>query len=374
MKKEKKICIIISNIDRWIPFEWIYFDLLEKGFQQSYILLTSCEETFFYKFLIDNNCPVAHIQFAGKKQYLSSLLKIISNLKSIRPDIVHCHFLDASVIGLLSAYFIRISKRIYTRHHGYFHHHYFPKGVWLDKLCNKLSTHIIAISSIGNRALQKEGVKKRKVSIVHHGFKLDEFEKIIDKRVTDLIEKYNQDKRNPVIGVIARHIKWKGVQHIIPAFKDLLTYYPNAFLILANARGNYHHELVKSLQTNVSQENYVLIPFEPDVQALYKLFGLYVHVPINDKIEAFGQTYVEALASGFPSVFTKSGIANDFIEHEKNALVVPFEDSNEITQGLIRLMEDVELRKEVIVNGKKDVKKLFTFDKMMDRLFEIYNQ
>src|SRR5690606_4491552 len=106
-------------------------------------------------------------------------------------------------------------------------------------------------------------------------------------------------------------------------------------------------------------------------QALYKLFDVYVHVPIDEKIEAFGQTYVEALAAGIPSVFTKSGIANDFIEDERNALVVPFRNSEAIYSALLRVLTDETLRESLILEGKKSVEK-FDFHNMADQLDSIY--
>lgn len=372
MENKKKICFIISNIDRWIPFEWIYSYLSEKEFQQSYILLTSERGTYFYKFLVENGCLVRHIPFKGKRNYLSSWLKINTHLKSFRPDIVHCHFLDASLIGLSASYLSNVPVRIYTRHHGFFHHKYHPKGVWIDKVCNKLATKVVAISKIVAEVLYEERVKPDKVKVIHHGFKLGEFKNVPKDRIDDAGRMYNSKNKSPVIGVIARHIELKGIQYIIPAFKKFLMHFPNAFLILANARGSYHGDLINLLENNISKENYILIPFEMDIPALYKIFDVYVHVPIDEKIEAFGQTYVEALAAGIPSIFTKSGIANDFIEDEKNALVVSFKDSGAIFKAMLRIMQDKKLTSTIINNGQKDVKELFTFEQMAGKLIELY--
>lgn len=371
MTDNKTICIIISQIDRWIPFEWIYFYLRDKGYSQSYILLTEEKSTFFYRFLTEQNCPVKHVPLSGKKSYPSAYFKIRAYIVTKKPEIVHCHFLDASVLGLLAAYMCNVPKRIYTRHHGFFHHDYFPKGVWLDKFCNRLATHIIAISSIVKTALLKECVFPDKISIVHHGFILTEFSDVHEERIVALVERYNPRRKRPIVGVIARHIELKGIQYIIPAFRKILNRYPEAFLVLANARGSYHNEINHLLDQNIPKESYVLIPFEQDVQALYKIFDVYVHVPIDEKIEAFGQTYVEALAAGIPSVFTKSGIANDFIEDERNALVVPFRNSEAIYSALLRVLTDETLRESLILEGKKSVEK-FDFHNMADQLDSIY--
>jgi glycosyltransferase involved in cell wall biosynthesis len=96
-----------------------------------------------------------------------------------------------------------------------------------------------------------------------------------------------------------------------------------------------------------------------------------VHGPIDARSEAFGQTYVEALAAGVPSVFTLSGVAPEFIRNEHNALVVPFRDAESIYRAIKRLLEDRELREGLVANGRKSAS-LFLLEKMIGRLKELY--
>jgi hypothetical protein len=64
-------------------------------------------------------------------------------------------------------------------------------------------------------------------------------------------------------------------------------------------------------------------------------------VPIDDTIEAFGQTYIEALISGVPSVFTLSGVASEFIENGKNALVVDYKNSEQISVAIDQILTNI---------------------------------
>jgi glycosyltransferase involved in cell wall biosynthesis len=116
------------------------------------------------------------------------------------------------------------------------------------------------------------------------------------------------------------------------------------------------------------------IEFEKDLYSLYQLFDVYVHVPVDECAEAFGQTYVEALAAGIPSVFTLSGVAREFVKNEKNALVVPFKDTNAIYESIVRLLDNNHLAEQLSVQGKEDVNQLFVIDKMMNSLFLLYEK
>ena len=318
---------IISDIDKALAFEWVAEGLDKTKFDLSFILLNKNPDCDLEKWLKARNISVYYVHYAGKKQLFSAFWKVRKLLKQLKTQVVHCHLFDASLIGLLAAKTLGIKKRIFTRHYATFHHEYFPRAVYYDKFINSLATDIVAISrNVQNVLLEKESVKSEKISLIHHGFKLEMFENVSQEDVEELKTKYNLQNKYPVIGVIARWTHWKGLQYIIPAFAKLLESYPNAHLVLANAKGEYVNE-IKNLLSQIPQEHYTEISFEKNLSALYQTFHLYVHTPINAEVEAFGQTYIEALAAGIPSIFTLSGVASEFIEHKKNALVVDFCDS-----------------------------------------------
>ena len=122
----------------------------------------------------------------------------------------------------------------------------------------------------------------------------------------------------------------------------------------------------------IPEYSYTEIEFEEDNAALFKCFDVFVHVPINTKIEAFGQIYIEALAAGIPGIFTLSGVAAEFIQDKKNALVVNFNSSDEIYNAINELIHNNELRNRIIENGRKDIAQLFSLSLMIEKLEKIY--
>jgi len=142
-------------------------------------------------------------------------------------------------------------------------------------------------------------------------------------------------------------------------------------LILANATGDYTHEIRKHLQ-HLPKGSYVEIPFEENIWTLYHIFDLFVHVPIEKSIEGFGQTYVEALMAGVPSVFTLAGVANEFVVHMRNAWVVPYKSSEHILEALLELTDNQSLRDTFRNQGSADVKLRFGLKQMIENLQKIY--
>jgi len=367
----KNVTYIISNIHKSLAFEWIAEGLDPKKFTVSFILLNPGDselETFLRK----NHFRVERVRYTGKKNIPKAVLKVYRILKRQKCDVVHTHLFDANMVGLPAAKLAGVKKRVHTRHHSSYHHEYHPKAVRYDRYINRWSTHIIAISEIVKKILvEKENVDPKKVRLVYHGFPLNSIYNQPENEVSELKKKYNPYSGRPVIGVISRYTHWKGIQYIIPAFKELLKKHPDALLILANANGEYSQEIKKQLH-DLPHRNFTEIEFEHNIFALYKLFDVFVHVPINQQVEAFGQVYVEALAAHVPSVFTLSGIANEFIEHGSNALVVNYGDSSAIYDAIDKILNDDNLKKTLVMNGVASIQEKFELKKMISSLENIY--
>ena len=362
---------IISNINKALAFEWISSSLNHDKFNLNFILLNSTN-TELETYLKEKKIQVDRITYKGKIGIPKTIFSTYKILKKYKTDIVHTHLFDANIIGLIAAWCARINKRIYTRHHSMFHHNYYPHAVKYDKFVNWLATDIISISVVVSETLMNlENVNQNKIHLIHHGFDFDVFQNVSKLSVENLRKKYNPYKSFPVVGVVSRYNELKGIKYLIPAFKKLLLKYPNSLLVLANASGDYKAK-INELLCEIPKYNYIEITFESDIQSLYKIFDIFVHVPINYNIEAFGQTYIESLASGVPSIFTMSGVANEFIVNKKNGLVVNYKNSEEIYLALLELLRNESLRNRIIENGWSDVKKKFELKKMILSLEEIY--
>lgn len=370
---KQKITYIISDTNKSLAFEIIAKGLKEKNIDLTYILLQK-DETDFSLFLKKHNIDCFLIPINGKKSYPLVLFKIYRLLFKIKPTIIHTHLRDANFLGLMAAKLVGVKHRIYTRHHSTSNHQYYSHAVKWDRLINSLSTHIVSISkNVSNVLINKEDILQKKLTLIHHGFELDKFKNPNASTIIDLKNKYHiKTDDSPIIGVISRYIHLKGLQYIIPAFAEVKKEYPNAHLILANAVGNDSLKVQQLLQNSLNPKDYTEITFEKDLHHLYGIFNYFIHAPINKEIEAFGQTYIEALAAKTPSVFTLSGVAHEFIIHEENALVVPYCSSKAISTSLVRLIKNKELCEKIIFNGIKSVQP-FSAEEYVAKHIKLYN-
>jgi glycosyltransferase involved in cell wall biosynthesis len=368
--KGKRLIYIVSEIDKSLHFEWIT-PVLKQDFRLAFILIGT-PDSALGKFLIQENVTVFSLSYRTKADIVSVWISVLRILIQHRPDIIHTHLWIANLTGLTAGWLARIRKRIYTRHHAMIHYNEFPSGLKWDKLCNWLATDIIAISrNVERILLQYDRTCKEKVTLIHHGFSFSYFRAVSHERIELLHKKYGiRSEQKPVIGVISRFAEWKGVQFVIPAFLKLREFFPNAHLVLANAHGPYE-PVIAQLLALLPGTSFTRIPFENDLAAMYRLFDIFVHIPINRESEAFGQTYIEPLIVGVPSVFTLSGVAPEIIVDEVNALVVGYRDSEQLFERMRRLLQTPELREKLAHNGYHSIAG-FNIDSYLRKLKGLY--
>lgn len=366
----KKLTYIVSDIDKALAFEWIAGNLDKKKFDLDFILLNKGDSQL-ETFLTDHKVPVRRIKLYHGWKMIFTFIPLWLLLVRKRPKIIHTHLRYASLLGITAGYFSGVKSRIHTRHNSSFHNIYHPHAVKTDKLVSRLSTKIVSISDVVTDVLVNwEHTPASKIIKIPHGFDLKLFENIPESKIDALRKKYIPESASPVIGMISRYITWKGCEYGIKAFAMILEKHPDAHLILANAKGpdtDIIKDKLKALPTNA----YTEIVFEEDIATLYRLFDVFIHVPVAEHFEAFGQTYIEALASGIPSVFTLSGIANEVIIHKENAWVVPYKDSKAIEEGILGILSKDDLRYKL---SQKPAGLLseFALDKYIQRLEDLY--
>ncbi|MBL7848368.1 MAG: glycosyltransferase family 4 protein [Cyclobacteriaceae bacterium] len=367
----KHLVYVISHVEKSLAFEWVV-SRLAREYRLTVILLNPSSSAF-ESFLTTKGISVMRIAYRSKADFPMAFLRTFLFFLRTRPEVVHAHLLDAQLVGLSAAWLAGIRKRIYTRHTSTFHHAYHPKGVRYDRMSNRLATHIISVSQATDHALiELEHVIPAKIFRIPHGFELERFSEVSHDRLLALRSRWSIQPNSPIVGVVARLIEWKGVDTIVKAFAGFQLLYPESQLILCNASGPAE-TTIRSLIAELGVKNVTWITFEEDAPALYRSFDIVVHAPVDLWCEAFGQVYIEAMASGVPMVVTRSGIAEELVNDHVNALVVPFRDAEAITRALVELWKDEELRKKLVRNARQDVVSQFGMEPMISALKRLYD-
>lgn len=367
-----RVLYIVSDIDKAVSFEWIatHFQQLDS-FRVSFCFLLS-SPSVTAKLLVEAGIPSHILYVNGKSSWPSIIYSIFRLIRTEQPDVIHCHLLKASLLGLIAASLAGAPARIFTRHHGSMHHTTHRKGLLWDSICNALSTSIVSISPVTTEILTSwEHVPSAKIVSIPHGFALDSFVKPPAQRSEAFRRAHDLPDTSFIIGAVSRFEHEKGVQDTVQAAVSLIAQGHDLHLLLLNASGSYSN-VIYSLLASLPSGSWTCLPFESDMAAAYASMDVLVHVPISPYVEAFGQVYIEGLAAGVPIVCTLSGIASEVIVDQSNALVVPFCSPKSIASSIDRLIRDKTLRDTLALNGPPSVRETFSLETMFSRLDELY--
>ncbi|WP_449416931.1 glycosyltransferase family 4 protein [Phormidium nigroviride] len=322
-------------------------------------------------FLSQINIPCTVASYQDYSNTPEIVKFIYEHLSRNKTDIVHTHWFAGSLVGMQAAYYAHIPVRIFTREHPsikYYSRHAPSK----HRLIWECATNVIGVTNTSKQGMIEDGIPEDKITIIPTGFDVSEFENVDNSRIDKLRSKYLANHQGPVIGVAARYVRWKGVEYVIEAHKQVLETYPNAILVLSGTHTNRasleekirnarkedivapQYEDIISITNKLSElpdGSYVEIPFEEDIFALFRLFDVFVHVPTDSIQETFGQVYVEAMLSKVPSVITLAGSALDYAVHKENAWVVDYKNSDRIAEGILALLSDARLRETIVNNA-----------------------
>ncbi len=170
-------------------------------------------------------------------------------------------------------------------------------------------------------------------------------------------------QRKPYFLFVGRLEKLKGLQTLIPIFRD----YPKAKLLIAGT-GNYEAEL-KLLAADSRNILFLGQRSEPQMQALYKQ-ALAVIVP-SLCYEMFPLVILESLGQHTPVIVRNLGALPEAV-HESGGIV--YDSDEQLLAAIERFASDTIYRQEAGRRGYETVQKRYTVEHHLENYFALINQ
>jgi glycosyltransferase involved in cell wall biosynthesis len=175
-----------------------------------------------------------------------------------------------------------------------------------------------------------------------------------------------------VVGMVARLERWKGHFDAVEAMRTVVARDPNVKLLIFGSGGEAHDELLAAIRVAGLEASVRYCGFVPDTTALYRLFDIHLHVPVNKLVENTGINIIEGMISGCAQILTRSGFAYELARHLDNAWVVDYRSPQQIADAILALRGDPALRKGLGQKARKDALARFDYRDKVDRHFELY--
>ncbi len=96
-------------------------------------------------------------------------------------------------------------------------------------------------------------------------------------------------------------------------------------------------------------------------------------VALTSRNEGTPVAIIEALAAGVPVVATAVGGVPDVVRDDETGLLIPPGEPTALTNALLRLASDPELRQKLGSRGREDVAQRFGSERLVADIAELYS-
>ncbi len=210
-----------------------------------------------------------------------------------------------------------------------------------------------------------------KALVVPNGIDLSRYNKLPEKGLFKAKYPVLADKR--FILFLSRINKQKGLEILVEAFKKLADIDDKIFLVIAGPdNDDYTRHVKKILMHNGLFEKTLFTGMLVGEDKYSALVDSEVFV-LPSYFENFAMSVVEAMACGVPVVISnKVGIYRE-VEKFKAGIVVK-NDPIDIFQGIRMILNDANLRQQMVFNGKRLVSEHYNIDNVASRMINAYSK
>jgi glycosyltransferase involved in cell wall biosynthesis len=311
-------------------------------------------------------------------RYLASFVNVIRTARSIvlseAPDLIHANSIRAGLV--MSVATLGLKVPVVWHAHDILPRHPLSAAVRLVACATKRS-QILAVSRAAaaqfrghliNRSNQRVPVK-----VIHNAVDLERFQPNPDSR-REIRRALGLTETQPVVGIVGHLTPNKGQLELIEAFAAIPCRTPDAVLLvvgepLFNRGGDYEKSLVSTANSLGVADRVRFLGARDDVPAIMQGLDLLV---VNSRTEACPLTVLEGLASGTPVLATAVGGTPEMICHGENGWLVPACDQQSLTQAMLLLLRNKNLRRELGSNGRREALARFGVEEFITKIISLY--
>ncbi len=300
--------------------------------------------------------------------------KLYKVIRAGRYHIVHTHSSKAGVLGRLAAWLAGTPLIVHTLHSLVFHDYqpWIANRTWriVKKICAKVTDYYISVSEvIVEKAIAAGIAKPEKFRTIYSGMELDWF--LSAKFDTEKVKKeFGIPSDVPVVGKIARLFPLKGHDQLMDAAPEIVKRIPNVRFFLIGDGILLEHLQERARESGIL-ENFVfagLIDRER-IPEMISAMDVVVHTSLR---EGLARVLPQSLAMGKPCVSFDIDGAREVVINDRTGYLVEAFDSAGLANGVARLLEDEQLRKQFGENGRRHVDPNFRAEKMVADISEVY--
>ena len=312
--------------------------------------------------------PIVHFSLSRRLSPLKNLRGLIQLYRYLRKnsfDIVCIGNAIAGFTGRVAAWLARVPVRVFVLHSFASHPHqsWIKRTVFraIERAMDPLTTRYVAVADVMRRFGVAHGIMKSdKVDVIYNGIDLPE--KISTSPET-IRSELGLKPDSVVVGTLARFETQKGLEYLNRAAEIVRGQSSNVeFLIVGD--GPLKDDLLAQVRQLGIEDMVCFVGWRTDVPELLACMDVFC---MPSLWEAMPFTLIEAMAAERPIVATNIDGIPEVVIDGATGLLVPPENPSLLSEAILKLAEDPELRRHMGLAARQRVEAEFTVAKMIQR-------
>lgn len=324
-------------------------------------------------------CPIEMHRKISLLQDLKSLWQLYFYFKKEKPNIIHSITPKAGLLSMIAGKLAGVPVRMHT-----FTGLVFPymNGLMqkilivMDRILCSCATHIYPEGDGVKKDLLKYKITKKPLKIIANGnvngVDLDYYNPIcISEKQKQFLKESLQIKGNDFVFLfVGRLVIDKGLKELVFAFDELSQKYENIKLILVGPKENEKNPQKREVFSVIDRNpNIISVGYQDDVRPFYTISDVFV---LPSYREGFPNSVLQAGAMNLPCIVTDISGCNEIIMNNKNGIIIPPKNQNELEKAMDLLFNDSDLRVLLKQNSRAIISKYFDENIVWQKLKKEY--
>ncbi len=292
-----------------------------------------------------------------------TLVRLIRELRRLRPDVVQTHTAKAGMLGRMAALIVRVPTVIHTYHghtlHGYFSRPIVALFTSIERLLARRTQHLVAVGSRVRDELIAERIGRPDQYVV------------VAPGAPDTARPDPQTARRhlglpldaPVVTFVGRLAKVKRPDRFLAVAETVSESHPDAVFVLVG-----DGELRGELEASAVSSTVRFLGWQSDIPAVHSASDI---IMVTSDNEGMPIVLIEASIAGRPCITTDVGSAGEVVAHEETGLVVA-PDVELLARAVRALLDDPPRRQRYGEQARIRTLERFGMAAVAERLAALY--
>lgn len=301
---------------------------------------------------------------------LYSLVMLIMVLAKWRPAVIHSFLPEPYIVSACASTFFPRLKRVMSRRSLNVYQQDRPWIRKIEKRLHRTTDYILGNSMAVIEQLKDEGIPEDKLSLIYNGIYCEQFKN--SQGESNKRKELGIPEDAVILITVANLIPYKGHLDLLEALilmdrKNLPQW---QWICIGEDRGVKQALELKAKQAGLLEN----IHFTGSVSNPAEYINIADIGVLTSHQEGFSNSILECMCHGLPMIVTDVGGNPEAVLHDENGFVVPVHNVNILSEKILEMITDSELRIRFGKVSRQRVLEQFSIDKCVENYDKLYRQ